>query len=177
MSDHHPALGASSGPPGGAGPSLRVVQIVAAFEIVFVAAAAAAALVVVGTSGPLGGGPGFELLVWLSLGLALLVVAMWAILPRLHDRQVRQQLRALAARGEATPAQSAGMVLMNGYAAQTILRGAIAQGPALLGSVGLLMSGNHLGLVPTGLAVALVIAAFPNEARARAFAERAARGV
>lgn len=204
MTDQHAALGAGPGSLGGAVPSLRVVQIVVAAELLFVTAAAAAALLFVGTSGPIagrtpgagpaggagpgggtggaggaggaGGGGSLELLVWLSLGLAVAAAAVWFVLPRLMNGQVRQQLRALTAQGEAPTARSAGDVLMRGYVTQTILRGAIAQGPALLGSVGLLVTGNHLGLVATGVAMVLLVAAFPSEARARAVAERVAAG-
>ncbi|MHC4696253.1 MAG: hypothetical protein ACYTFA_05885 [Planctomycetota bacterium] len=57
--------------------------------------------------------------------------------------------------------------LLNGFAALTVVAGAMIEGAGLFGLVGYLVSGNRLGLFAAGVAILLLLIFFPAEEKVR----------
>lgn len=107
-----------------------------------------------------------DVLLWTGAGLLVLGVLMSMVLPGL------MQSSAIKAWGGA-PIEGTPPELVSAYMVSCVLRGALLEGPALFGVVVVLLTGNPLGYIATGVGLLLMLATIPSRGGLERLVERA----
>ncbi|MBY0263800.1 MAG: hypothetical protein K2Q20_15755 [Phycisphaerales bacterium] len=148
--------------PPSAAPSLSALRIIiAAFLFGVLGFAAVTAVIRLTAPARPAGGPTDSML----LGLTALLIVNSVVIGAFF----RSQAVAKARRDhEAGPGLDEPAILQK-FGTVTILRGALAEGAALLGVMTTFLTGNWLGLVAAGFAMLVLAAAFPTRGKLEAF--------
>lgn len=99
-------------------------------------------------------------------GLFVATLAASIVVGRALQTQARQQWDATS------PPKDAVTFVMPKFEVQSILRGALLEGPGLFGAVATMLTGEYLFLVVPGLSLLGLAATFPTRDRVRDFVDR-----
>lgn len=111
------------------------------------------AMQISGGGGPRTGVPENQLLAAMGL-LTLATLVASFVMRRLHVGQLRKQ--------DEQGVEMSEQLLMMWFSTLTILRGALAEGPALFGCVIVMITGNMLGFAGTAVGAIILLAIFPT---------------